>query len=274
MGGLPAIAADERDVDAERAGLEANEGGFGVETGDGDDVGFEGAERSELGAEIFFAFVVFLLGDDLATAGSEVLAEDGGEADAVGGVDGGEEGDAFGFEGGVREFSEDGALEGIDETDAENVVADLGDAGVGRGDRHHGDLRILANGRGLEGVSGGIGADDGDDFVAGDEFFDRGGGLTLFRLDIFDEVGEGATEDAALGVNLLDGEEHAFAGGDAERGVLAGEGAVVAQFDCVRLARARREGKEGDGDGEEGDGAGEARPNEGEKGVHGSMVST
>ena len=167
----------------------------------------------------------------------------------------------MGFEGGGGELGEDRALERVDEADAEDVVADLGDARVGRGDRHHGDLGELADGGGFEGVGGGVGPDDGGDFVAGDEFLHRGGGLALFRLDVFDEVGEGAAEDTAVGVDFLDGEEDAFAGGDAEGGVFTGERTVVAEFDGF-----------GGGGGECEKGEGER--SEGTEGNHGSMVST
>ena len=89
----------------------------------------------------------------------------------------------------------------------------------------------MAEGRGFEGIGGGIAAEDGDDFVAGEQFFDGGGGFALFRLDVFDEVFDFAAEDAAGGVEFLDGETDAFAGGETEGGFFTGEGGEMAELD-------------------------------------------
>ena len=261
FGGLPAVAAEDRDGEAEVAGLLTNEGGLGVETSSDDGVGVHRFDRGELGAEIFVAFGVFLFDGDDAPEGGEFFTENFGEAHTVGGGDGGEDGDAFGFEGGGGEFGEDGTLERVDEAGAENVVALFGDFGSGgrRGNkRDTGGLRERGD---FEAVGGGAAAEKGDYFFAAEEFFGDGGGVAGLRLVVFNDDGEGAAEDAAAGVDFGDGHEHAAVGLLAERGFLAGEGFDFAELNGL-----------GGGSGREGEGKKESEREE-EGAAHEAQVT-
>ena len=106
----------------------------------------------------------------------------------------------------------------------------------------------MGDGAGFERAAGGDFADEGDDFVAGGELFGGGGGLAGLRLVIFVGEFERATEDAAGGVDLLEGEDDAVVGGLAEAGFLAGERGVFADLDGFGGAGERC----GDGGGREG----------------------
>ena len=244
LGSFPAVAAEDRDGEAEVAGLFADQRGLGVEAGDGDGVDFGGFDRGELSAEIFIAFGVFLFGGDDAPEGGQFFAEHFGEADAVRRRDRREEGDAFGAEGGGGECGEDGTLERVDEAGAENVSALFGDFGSGRGGRDKRDTCGLGERGDFEAVGGGAAAEKGDYFVAAEEFFGDGGGVAGLRLVVCNDDGEGAAEDAAAGVDFGDGHEHAAVGLLAERGFLAGEGFDFAEFDGLGGGR----GREGEGD--------------------------
>src|SRR5690606_3003792 len=139
---------------------------------------------------VLVALGEIIFGDDFAAAGEEGFAKIFGEADAVGVGDAGEDGDLGGFQIVLGELGHDGALEGINEADAENVIAGFGDLGIGRGGGDHWDFAGLGNGGGFEGAAGGDFADERDDFFAGDEFLRGGGafaGLCLVVLgDEFD----------------------------------------------------------------------------------------
>ena len=104
------------------------------------------------GAEILVALGEVFLGDDLAAAGDEGFLEELGEAEAVGVGDAGEDGDLLRLQVLLGELRHDGALEGVNETDAEDVVAGLGDLRVGGRGGDHRDLRLLGDGGGLEGA--------------------------------------------------------------------------------------------------------------------------
>ena len=143
----------------------------------------------------------------------------------------------------LGEFRHGRALEGIDEADAEDVVAHLGHARIRGRRRDHRDLVVLGDGRGLEGPAGGDLAEEGDDLVAGDEFFDDGGGLALLGLVVLGDELDLASQDAAGGVQLLDGEEGALVRGLPEGGLLAGEGGEFADLDGLLGAGGAGEGR-------------------------------
>ena len=247
IGGFPAVDAEEGEGEAEVAGLFTNQGGFGVITGDEDAVGTRGFDGGELGTEIFFALAVFLLGGDHGAGRGEAFAEIFSETDALSGGDRGEDGDAFQSEGVAGELGHDGALKIVDEADAEDVVPLGGDLDVGGAGRDEGDLSGLGDGGGFEGAAGGDFAEDDDDLVARDQFFDYGGGLTGFRLVVFGDEFEGAPEDAAGGVGLLDGETGPFVNVLAEDGFLAGHRGEFAEFDGVWLSIAAGRSQQGGG---------------------------
>ena len=63
---VPAVAAEQRHVDAELARLLRDQADLGVVAGHEDRVGLRGADRRELRAEVDVAARVALVGDDLA----------------------------------------------------------------------------------------------------------------------------------------------------------------------------------------------------------------
>ena len=152
-------------------------------------------------------------------------------------------------------------MERVDEAGAEDVVAGGGDGRVGGRRGEHGDLKSLGDAGALEGAAGGDLADEGDDLVAGDEFFDDGGGFAGFGLGVLDEEFDLFAEDAAGGVDLVDGEAGGLGGGVAEGAVFAGDGGVVADLDGVGGGFGSAGGEEeGGGErGKQGKGAAEKR---------------
>ena len=166
----------------------------------------------------------------------------------------GEDGDFFGLEGLVGEVRHHGALERIDEADAENVVAHLGDLRVGGGRGNHRDFRRLGDRRGFERAAGGHLAEDGDDAVAGDQFVDDVGGLAGLGLVVLGEEFDLFAEHAAGGVDFLDRQFGALVGRGAECRFFPGERGEFADLDGVTAsgfaARERNQAEERGGGGE------------------------
>ena len=231
LGRFPAVNAEQRHSEAEVAGLLGDEGGLGVIARDEDALGSGGLDGGELGAEILVALTVFLLGENGAAGGGEALMEIFRQAHTLRGRGRGEDGDPAELQRVVGEFGHHRALEIIDEADAEDVVALGGDGDVGGPGGDKRDLRGLADRGGLEGPARGELAEDGDDLVAGDEFFDDRGGLAGLRLVVLGDQLELAAQQAAGGVELLDGELRALVHGLAVGGLLAGERGEFADLD-------------------------------------------
>ena len=196
-----------------------------------DGLGAGGPGGGELGPEILVALAVLQVGRNLPARGGELLPENPGDADAVGVVHGGDHGHARDAQGLARKLGQHGALERIDEADAEDVVAGLGHPRVGGGDGDHRHVRTLEHGGGLERVGRGIAPEHGHHVVAGDKFLGDGGGLARLGLVVLGSQLQRPAEHAAGGVELLDREDDAAAGGEAEGGFLAGESAVLADDD-------------------------------------------
>ena len=267
--GLPSVAAEERNGEAEVAGLAGDEGGLLVVAGDEDGLDVGGLDGGELRFEILVAFAEFLLGHDGAAAGDEGFLEELGEADAVGAGDADEGGDLLGLEIIQGELRHDGALEIVDEADAEDVVAFLGDGRIGGAGGDQGDFRGLGERGDLEGAAGRHFAEDGDDFVAGEQFFGDGGRLAGLGLVVLGDEFELAAEDAAGGVEFFEGQQNSFVLGLAKGGVFAGEAGEFADFDGFGGAGERRE-EEGERGEDEGgrfhEGEGERGDEEGARG--------
>ena len=232
-GRFPAVAAEQRDVDAQLPRLQGDQAGLGVVAGDKYDFGAGGLDGGELGVEILVAAAVFFLVHNFAAAGEELFLEEFGEAEAVVAFHIGEDGGGMGLEGLGGEVGHDRALEGINKTDAENVIAHLGDLGIGGGRGDHGNAALLADGRGFEGTGGRDFAEHGDHAVAGDQFTNHGGGLAGLGLVVFGVEFDFLAEHAAGGVDFIHRLLDAFMGGLAEGGLGAGQGAVFAHLDDV-----------------------------------------
>ena len=162
---VPAIAAEQRDLDVQLAGLAGDEAGLVVVACHEDGFGIGAADRSELGFEILIARAVALLADDGAAVFCEVVFEEIRESHGVVLFHIREDGRLCptALE---HELREDRALEGIDEANAEDVVSGLRDLGICRGGRDHGDFVLLADGCRFQRTGGRDLADDGDRFFA------------------------------------------------------------------------------------------------------------
>src|SRR5688572_24273404 len=256
FGGFPAVDAHEGDGQAEVAGLAGDQSGFGVVARHKDALDAGRLDGGKLGAEVLVALAVLLFGRNGAAVGGKAFAEIFRETDALGGGDGRENGDAVELQRFAGEFRHHGALELVDETNPEDVVAarrDLRGGGAG-GDQR--DPGVLADGRGLEGAAGRDFAEDGDDLVAGDELFDDRGGLARLGLVVLGEQLELAAEDAAGGVDLLDGEQRALVGILTVGGFLAGEGGEFPDFDRFLGGEAAETEDETEGQNKAGQGTG------------------
>ena len=86
-----------------------------------------------------------------------------------------------------RVVGHDGALEGIEEADAEVEVVVLGDQGVGAGKADGRDLRVLEDGTGGHGEAGTPGAEHHVDLVAVDQALAGVGGFDLVGLVVGDD---------------------------------------------------------------------------------------
>ena len=184
---FPSVATEERDGEAELLGLDGDEGDVIIITGDEHRVRCGALDGGELGLEILVAAVVVELGGQRAAVFGELLFEILGEALGVVAFRVGEDGDFFRLEGFIGEVRHHGALERIDEADAENVVAHFGDFRVGGRRGNHRDFRRLGDRRGFERAAGSDLAEDGDHTVAGNEFIDDVGGFTGFGLIVLGE---------------------------------------------------------------------------------------
>jgi hypothetical protein len=132
-------------------------------------------------------------------------------------------------------LSGDGSLVIIGVADAKDAVADLRDRWVGAGGGEHGDALLLTDFSASERARGGDFAEDGDDFVAADEFLDGGVGLGGFGLIVLGNNLDLFAQDP-LGVDLFEGQEEAFVGAGPEDGGVAGEGGIFADDDFVGIA--------------------------------------
>ena len=144
---VPAVAAEQRHVDAELARLLRDQAELRVVAGHEDRVGLGGADRRELRAELDVAARVALVGDDLAAELGERLAEEIGEPDRVVLLEVEQDRHLLDLQLLDGEARHHRALERVDEAGAEDVVADLGDLRVGRAGRDHRHARALRLGR-------------------------------------------------------------------------------------------------------------------------------
>ncbi len=133
----------------------------------------------------------------------------------------------------MGELRHHGPLKRIDEADAENVVADFRDLGVGRGRRDHRDFVLLADGRGFERFRRRHFAEHGDDFVLRDELAHDRCRLSGHGLIVLGDELQFSPEHAARRVDLVDGERGAFVRRLAETRAAAGERREFADFDFV-----------------------------------------
>ncbi|MPM19372.1 hypothetical protein SDC9_65795 [bioreactor metagenome] len=228
--GVPGIAGQQRNLDALRAGLfDDQRGGFGGNGSEEDvcvAVGGVGEIRGEVGIAIGEGIInhgaaQFLKGffEIVAQADGIVVAQLG---KAVSGL---------GFESIGGEVCKNGALEGIQEADAEVMGVAFGHGGVGAGDADDGDLRILKHVGSGDGHAGAIGTQSNGDALA----YQAGGGggaLVVGGLVIYDNQLNiiGLAADFHGGTNIvsvLNAQGLLFTAG----AVVAGSGLVDADLD-------------------------------------------
>ena len=151
------VGAQEGDVDAQRGGLGNDLGGVGDGDWGEDDVGPLGLGLVQIGVEVGVVGGEGVL-DDFAAGGGEGLLEEVDQAlviliarlaQQIGGL---------GLELLHGEVGQDGALEGVQEADAEIVVIAGGDHGVGAGDADGRQPRVAEGGAGGDGHAGAVGA--------------------------------------------------------------------------------------------------------------------
>jgi hypothetical protein len=136
------------------------------------------------------------------------------------------------------------SLEGIDEADAEDVVADLGDLGIGRGGRDHRDARLLADRSGRHASARSHLAQDRDHAVLVDELVHGRRGFLGLRLIVLDDHLHLGAADPARGVQVVQVELDPILRGDPERGRGACERSVLADHDLVALLGAACHGRD------------------------------
>jgi hypothetical protein len=231
LGRVPAVAADERRLDAELPGLAEEVAGLGVVAGEEHRLRAGVLDRLQLRGHVGVATGVRLLGGDGAAELDEGLLEVAGQALRVRLRLVVEDGDLVGLQVLAGELRRDVALEGVDEADAEDHVAELRDAHVRRRRRDHRHAVLLGDAAAGERRRRRDLAEDGDDLLVVDEAGDDGAGLGRLRRGVEGDQLDRAALHAAGGVALLDGELDAVVRRDAEGGLGAGHRAVVADLD-------------------------------------------
>ena len=182
-----------------------------------DDVGAAGDRVVEVRGEVRRAFDEGLVGYDLAAGSFKGDDEVLGQADGVVVAEHGQDVGLLGAELFHGERGHDGALERIEEADAEVVVVAGGDGCVGAGAADGRDLGVCEVGAGGDGDAGAVGAEDDGDLI-GDQLLGRGDGLVgrgLVILDVeLDLVFFAANGHGRLdGVGVLDAQDLLLAAG-------------------------------------------------------------
>src|SRR5687768_1335087 len=132
-----------------------------------------------------------------------MLFEELGKPDAVVLLYVGEDGDLLpAFR--ERELRHHGALERIDEADAEDVIANLGDLRVRRRRRNHRHLVLLCNRRRFERLRRSHFAEECNDFVTGDQLARDRCGFACLGLIILRDEPHVLPEQTAAGVEFID----------------------------------------------------------------------
>src|SRR5208282_1100592 len=109
--GFPAVAAEERNIDTELAGLQCNEPDVLVIGGDENGLGIGGLDGGQLRVEILVPAAEFLFVKNSSAGGAEGILEISGQADAIGAGGIGQDGDFFDLQSVESEFGEDTALQ-------------------------------------------------------------------------------------------------------------------------------------------------------------------
>ena len=131
----------------------------------------------------------------------------------------------------LRELRDDHPLEGIDVADAEDVVADLRDLGIGGGGTDHRHARVLADrGRGQTPAARHL-AQHRDDAVLRDELVDGGRRFLGLALVVLHQNVDLLAADAALRVQVVHEELDPVLGRDPERGGGSRQRAVLPDLD-------------------------------------------
>jgi hypothetical protein len=236
LGRVPAVAADERRLDAELAGLAEEVAGLRVVAGEEHRLRAGVLDRLQLRRHVGVAAGVRLLGGDGAAELDERLLEVAGEALRVGLRLVVQDRDLVGLQVLAREPRRDVALEGVDEADAEDHVAELGDPDVGRRRRDHRHAVLLGDPAAGERRRRGDLAEHGDDLLVVDEAGHDGAGLGRLRRGVEGDQLDLAALHATGGVALLDGELDAVVRRDPEGRLGSRHRPVVADLDRATTA--------------------------------------
>ena len=244
--GLPAVAAEERDGDAQLPRLFHHQPHVRVVPRDEDGVGVGGLHRGQLALEIPVAAIVALLRNHPAAAGDEWRLEIAGQPDAVIGFGVGKDRHIQRFERPFGKVGQQESLEFVGETNPENVIADFGQLHVGRGRGNHRDLVGLADVGRFHGARGSHFSQHCAHAIAGDEFLDHRRRLALLGLVIFADQLDFAAEHSAGGIDLLNGQLRAVVRHLPKSGLAAGERSEFADVNRVAgrsLATRKQQGQ-------------------------------
>ncbi|EAU69384.1 hypothetical protein STIAU_3719 [Stigmatella aurantiaca DW4/3-1] len=240
--GLPAVPAQQGHLHAQLPRLPRDDAHVRVVPRHEHPLGLRPLDGRQLGPEVRVSLGVALVAGDLPAHLLELLGEHLGQADGVGALvvrEDGHLGQLQVLPGELRHYQ---ALERIDEAHAEDVVALPGHLGRRRGvgdHRHLGRLGLL---RHRQGHGGRCLADDERHLVLGDEAGDGLGRLLGLALAVVHLQRQLLASHPSRRVRLLDGQLDAVAGGDAERGLIAGQAADLADEDGVLAGRRARRG--------------------------------
>ena len=233
-----AVAADDRDGDAELAGLLDGERRAFAHRRKDDDVGIGFLNLRELRAEVDVFAAVAFVGYDLAALGLEALNEEFAESVRVVARYVVEDAGRLSLEVLGREGGEDGSLIGVEEADTEVVGADLSlfvyrNLRVGGQGAYVGDLAAVEYRRGRYAEAGAARAYRRDYLVLLDEAARRVDHVFVSRAAVVHDDFELLAEDAALGVDFGNGHLDRFDFRDAVGREVAGDGRYFTNFDCV-----------------------------------------
>ena len=218
VGRVPAVAAEELGANAHGPGLLGDQADVVVVVRQEEHVGGDGINLDQLGIEVGGAGGVTLKGHDLAAHLDEFVAEDLGQTLGIvvaGVIQHGRAADVHGLGSVLGGYQ---ALEGVDKASAEDIVANQGDGRIGGRRADHRDALVLGNRGAGQGDLAHDGADDGDDLVLVDQLAPGIGAFGWITLVVLDEGADGHTVDAAGGVDLVEIQLRAIAGGNAEGG--------------------------------------------------------
>ena len=242
------VGAQEGNVNAQLGGLGDDLGGVGDGDGGEDDLSALALGLVQVRGEVGVVLGEAVL-DHGAAGGGEGLLKEGDQALVVFVALLTQQIGLLGAELLGGEVGQHGALEGIQEADAEVVVVAGGDVGIGAGDAHGGDAGVTEDGTGGDGDAGAVGAQN-DAYTLADQLGGGGGGLisggAVVGIDQLDLVGLTAQlHSGGLRVGELHPQHFLLAAG----GGVAGGGLKYADLNNLVAVRGAGAGRSGAGSG-------------------------